>query len=55
MGKKFGNILAASSILAGAGMGAYMYLKKAGLIDDNAIFKQIVDKYDTAWYDIVDK
>ena len=46
MGKKFGKILAASSILAGAGMGAYMYLKKAGLIDDNAIFpgKKLADK-----------
>ena len=46
MGKKFGKILAASSILAGAFMGTYMYLKKAGLIDENAIFpgKKLADK-----------
>ena len=46
MGKKFGKILAASSIMAGAFMGTYMYLKKAGLIDENAIFpgKKLADK-----------
>ena len=46
MGKKFSKILTASSILAGVGMGAYMYLKKEGLISGDTVFpgKKLADK-----------